>query len=90
MPRPIGGGQDDQRMTKGKIMSTTISVTKHAAARFSLTKVLTIGAIFALLVLTIGGALAERLELRAASDRLSLGDLGHGARNVLIDAGPQG
>jgi len=61
-------------------MSTTIS----------LTKLLTIGAMLALLALTIGGALAERMEQRAASDRLSLGELGYGESALTLRAGPQG
>lgn len=62
-------------------MSTTIS----------LTKLLTIGAMLALLVLTIGGALAERMEQRAASDRLSLGELSYGESSALLrEAEPRG
>ena len=62
------------------MMSTTISMTK----------LLTIGAALALLILTIGGAVAQRMEQRAASDRLFLGDLGYGATSPLLrvaDAG---
>lgn len=50
------------------MMNTMISST-------SLTKLLTIGAALALLVLIVGGAVAERVQNRAASDRLFLGDL---------------
>lgn len=39
----------------------------------SLAKPLAIAAILAILALSIGGALAERMELRAAEDRLSVG-----------------
>lgn len=39
------------------------------------TRLLTIGAILLLLVLGIGGAVAERLEQRASADRLYFGDL---------------
>lgn len=46
-------------------MSTTISPTK----------LLTIGAVLALLLLSVGGALAQRIEQRAATDRLHFGDV---------------
>ncbi len=39
------------------------------------TRLLTVGAILLLLVLGIGGAVAERLEQRASADRLYFGDL---------------
>ena len=48
------------------------------SASIPLTKLLTIGAALALLVLTIGGALAERIEQRAAGDRLWIGELHSG------------
>ena len=44
----------------------------------SLTKALTIGAAVGLLVLIIGGALAERIEQRATGDRLNMGELKYG------------
>lgn len=44
-------------------MTTTVSPTK----------LLTIGAILALLALSVGGALADRIEQRASNDRLSFG-----------------
>ena len=39
------------------------------------TKLLTIGVVLALLVLSIGGAVADRLQERAAADRLQFGTL---------------
>jgi hypothetical protein len=45
------------------------------SAKLSPTRLLTIGAILTLLALSVGGALAERLEQRAAGDRLHFGDL---------------
>ena len=50
------------------MMNTTISTA-------SLTKMVAFGAALALLVLILGGAVAERVQHRAASDRLFLGDL---------------
>jgi hypothetical protein len=49
----------------------------------SRTKILAIGAVAALLVLSVGGALAERIEHRSTNDRLSFGEtLGY----QLVDA----
>ena len=50
------------------MMMTTIS-------NASLTKLLTIGAVLALAILIVGGALAERVQNRAVNDRFFLGDL---------------
>ena len=41
----------------------------------SLTKLLTIGAVLALAVLIVGGAVAERVQNRAVNDRFFMGDL---------------
>lgn len=51
-----------------------------------LTKVLTIGAVLTLLILVLGGALAERLQQRATQDRLWLGELGSGDGRYSSDA----
>lgn len=40
----------------------------------SRTKILAIGAVALLLALSVGGALAERIEHRSSSDRLSFGE----------------
>lgn len=39
------------------------------------TKLLTIGVVLALLILSIGGAVADRIQERAAADRLQFGTL---------------
>ena len=49
-------------------MMTTIS-------NASLTKLLTIGAVLALAILIVGGAVAERVQNRAVNDRFFMGDL---------------
>lgn len=54
------------------------------SATIPLTRLLTIGAALALLALTIGGALAERVEQRAAGDRLWMGELGRGESRSFI------
>ena len=41
----------------------------------SLTKALTIGAVLALALLIVGGAVAERVQDRAVNDRFFMGDL---------------
>jgi hypothetical protein len=46
------------------------------------TRLLTIGAILLLLVLGVGGAVAERLEQRASADRLHFGALSFDATRV--------
>lgn len=46
------------------------------------TRLLTIGAILLLLVLGVGGAVAERLEQRASADRLHFGALSFDATHV--------
>lgn len=50
-----------------------------------LTKLLTFGAVLGLLVLILGGAVAERMERRALEDRLWLGELGSGDSRSLIN-----
>lgn len=54
-------------------------------ATVPMTKVVTIGAALALLVLILGGAVAERMEQRALQDRLWLGELGYGEGRYLIN-----
>ena len=41
----------------------------------SMTKLLTVGAALALAILMVGGAVAERVQHRTASDRFFMGDL---------------
>jgi hypothetical protein len=49
----------------------------------SRTKILTIGAVALLLALSVGGALAERIEHRSSNDRLTFGDtLGYQAADA--------
>jgi hypothetical protein len=50
------------------MMMTSISTA-------SLTRLLTIGAALALALLIVGGAVAERVQHRAVSDRFFMGDL---------------
>lgn len=46
------------------------------------TRLLTVGTILLLLVLGVGGAVAERLEQRASADRLHFGELSFDATRV--------
>lgn len=46
------------------------------------TRLLTVGTILLLLVLGVGGAVAERLEQRASADRLHFGALSFDAARV--------
>lgn len=71
------------------MMNTTIS-PNISARGISLARLLTIGAAIALVVLTIGGALAQRMEQRAAGDRLFLGELGYGVTAPLLHIADNG
>lgn len=70
-------------------MTTTI-LTNLSPRGISLTKLLAVGAVLALLILTIGGAVAERMEQRAANDRLFLGELGYGETAPLLRVAENG
>jgi hypothetical protein len=56
-------------------MKMTKAISHIRSMPRPLARPLAVAALLALLVLSVGGALAERLEQRSAQDRLSIGDV---------------